>query len=105
MSVVDTVVSSDYELARAQARERELVAAAEKDKGGADHEALTAVYALLEALESKTAYSRAVKILAGLQFTKEMLEAAKVIPICRASKSLESLNMRARSGARLPKTP
>ncbi len=74
MSVVDTVVSSDYELARARARERELVAAAEKDKNGADHEALTAVYALLEALESKTAYSRAVKILAGLQFTKEMLQ-------------------------------
>ena len=80
MSVVDTVVQSDYELMRARKREADLLARANSRKDDSkdisEQEALTEVYALLEALEAKTAESRACAILAGLQFTPEMLHAA-----------------------------
>ncbi len=68
LTVVNTVVQGDYELARAKAREAALLAHKNADPGE-----LSAVYDLLEALEAKTAETRACAILAGLQFTPDML--------------------------------
>ena len=50
-------------------------------------------------------FRSARKVIIAGENSIPILDAASVIPICRESKLLESLSIKASSGARLPRTP